>query len=63
MQGEVIITISPDGSQVEMDAKNFVGGACKDFLKSVQSALGTTIDEKKRPEFFQTGKGGVSVGN
>ncbi len=59
---EVIVTISPDGGKVEVDAIGFVGSACKDFTKNIISALGTVQEEKKKPAFFETVKEGVHVG-
>jgi len=60
---EVIVTISPDGEKVEVDAIGFVGGACKDFTKNIISALGTVQEEKKKPEFFREVHEGVHIGS
>lgn len=58
---EVMITISPDGSKVDVDAEGFTGGACKDFMKNTIEALGTVEREKKKPEYYSTGSAGQAV--
>jgi hypothetical protein len=58
---EVIIKISPDGTQVEIDADGFVGDACKQFAGGIQSALGDTLDEKTKPEFHQHAPSGLTT--
>ena len=46
--------ISPDGEKVEIDAKGFIGGKCKDFTKATIKKLGMVTDEKKKPSFYET---------
>jgi len=58
---EITIKISPDGSKVEMDAEGFVGGACQDTIKRLSAALGPTVEEKKKPEFYKTEHGGTKI--
>ena len=45
--------ISPDGTKVDVDAKGFTGGGCKEFSKDILKSLGTVEEEKKKPEFFE----------
>jgi len=58
---EVTIKISPDGSEVEIDANGFVGGSCKDFMKGVIT-MGTVIEEEKKPSYYLTERGGQKIG-
>lgn len=62
MSKEVKITISPDGSNVEVDAEGFVGGGCKDFMKRTLDALGTVQDEQKKPEFYEVNQEHTRIG-
>ena len=62
VNGEVKVTISPDGSNVEMDADGFTGGGCKDLMKRTMDMLGEVTDEKKKPEFYLQGGAGTKVG-
>lgn len=54
--------ISPDGSKVDMDANNFHGTECTDFSKGIVKALGEVEKEGRKPEFYKTTSGGVTVG-
>ena len=60
--GEVKITISPDGSNVEMDADGFTGGGCKDLMRRTMEMLGDVMDEKRKPEYYTQGGAGTKVG-
>lgn len=51
---EVIVKISANGQDVEVEASGFVGGGCKDFTKQILDALGTVDEEKLKPEYFDT---------
>lgn len=50
---EVEVIISPDGSDVKVDGKNFTGGACKTVIDTLTSQLGTVEQSKKKPEFYE----------
>jgi hypothetical protein len=58
---EVNVIINQDGSKVEVDAKNFEGSSCKDFMGNVMKAIGETEEEKKKPEFFRKAHQTVSA--
>lgn len=58
---EVIIKISPDGSQVYVEAEGFVGEDCENFANDILEAFGT-VEKKRKPEFYNQGGSGVSVG-
>ena len=60
-QGEIEIRISPDGSEVEAEGKNFKGPACLDFMGDVLKSLGEP-EIKKKPEYHLKGGSGVKVG-
>ena len=49
---KIVITISKDGSKVQMDAQGFSGGECSVALHRLGEALGqvTTFDHK--PEYY-----------
>jgi hypothetical protein len=61
--GEVIIKISKDGQNVDVDGQGFVGKKCADFMKPIINALGEVQQEKKKPEFYKTEFGGVKTGH
>jgi len=49
---EVVIKISPDGSNVDVDGKNFTGGACKTVIETLTKGVGIVEESKKKPEFY-----------
>ena len=49
-QGEFEIKISPDGSVVEFDGKNFEGTACLDLMGDILKGLGEA-EITKKPEY------------
>ena len=49
----VIITISPEG-ETTVEAQGYQGATCKDATRAIESALGTTTNDVKKPEFTQT---------
>ena len=59
---EIKITISKDGSEVDVEGDGFIGSGCMEYGKRIQVALGDTKDEKRKPEFFQGNSAGISVG-
>jgi len=59
---EVIVKISPDGSQVDVDAQGFSGSSCTDFMRKTLEMLGNVIKEEKKPEFFHAGGSGIRIG-
>jgi hypothetical protein len=49
--------ISPDGSEVKIEGKGFKGNECLSnaVTKGVKKALGNeTLEEKKKPEYYNT---------
>jgi hypothetical protein len=62
MTAEVKVTISPDGSVVDMDADGFTGGSCEDLMKKTMDMLGEVQDSKRKPEFFTQGGSGQKIG-
>lgn len=61
MNGEIVITISPDGQEIEMDGKNFEGGVCLDTMQNTINMLGGADDIKRKPEFFKQTHEGQSL--
>ena len=61
MSKEVTFKISPDGSQVEVDAEGFHGTGCMDFAKRTLDALGRITDKKEKPEMYETAGAGISI--
>jgi hypothetical protein len=56
------IIVSPKGeSQVE--TKGFVGDACQEASKFIESALGSVASEKLEPEFHEQASTNMSVEN
>jgi len=60
---EITVTVSKDGSDVVMDAEGFVGTGCSDFRKNIIAALGTISRDEKKPEYYATQSGGISLGS
>lgn len=60
---EVEIKISKDGKSVDLDALNFEGSGCSEIRDKLVSAIGAVDDEGKKPEFFNQGGTGVSIGS
>lgn len=52
MNGEIIVTISPDGSSATTEVKGVKGKSCKDITKQLLEALGVVEQDKKTPEYF-----------
>lgn len=54
----VVVTIAPDG-EVLIEANNFKGVGCKAATKELEMVLagGGPVDEKKKPDFFQSSTG------
>jgi hypothetical protein len=49
---EIIIDIDEQGNCV-IDAKNFVGGECEQYIKEIETALGIRTSSNKKPEYQQ----------
>jgi hypothetical protein len=47
---ELIITISPSG-ETNLDIKGASGPGCRKFTQSLEAALGTIIESKRKPEY------------
>jgi len=59
--GEYIIKISPDGTSVDVDAKDFVGTECKDGINNVLKMLGNVEEEKKKDSYYKESHSGQQV--
>ncbi len=59
----VTVKVSPDGSNVDIDAEGFTGGQCHDFMKRTMSALGNIQKEQKKDEYYKTESAGVYIGS
>jgi len=59
---EVIVTVSPDGHKIDIDANGFKGGTCEDFMGPVMKALGEVKDRKEKPEFYEVAGQTVHIG-
>lgn len=49
----VDVVISPDGSGINVDGKNFTGGACKTVIDALTANLGSVEQSGKKPEFHE----------
>lgn len=45
------IIISADGSKVEIEGIDYEDSSCEQIEQTLLSALGDTIEEKKKPEY------------
>ena len=63
MMKEIEFKISPDGAQVKIEGKGFAGKECLSnaLTKNVKKAIGTVVDEKKKPEFYRTERSGQTI--
>jgi hypothetical protein len=61
MPQQVIVTIDPDAN-VKIEAAGVTGSGCKAITEAIEKALGRTVADKTKPEFFQTAKQTVSAG-
>lgn len=48
----VIVDISPEG-EVAVAAEGVKGSGCQALTRAIEAALGTTVGDVKKPEFFQ----------
>lgn len=53
MQKQIILTISPDGSETKVEAVGFVGAECLAATAALEAALGAVADRNIKPEFHQ----------
>ena len=53
--GQIEIIFNDDGTS-EMKVNNIKGGKCKDITKAFEKALGTTVGDRKTPEYYQDDK-------
>jgi len=49
---EMKIIISKDG-KVTIDVEGVKGSSCKSLTKALEKALGTTVKDKKKSEYYQ----------
>lgn len=57
---EVIIG---ESGEVKIEAIGFKGAACEMATKALETALGVTVDTKKKPERYQEDQQQVHTGN
>jgi hypothetical protein len=64
MDKKLIVTISPDGTSVKVEAEGYVGESCKDATQLLIEALGTMTDDQDKPELYHSWlPGSVANGN
>jgi hypothetical protein len=51
--GEIMVTIDDDGN-VSYEVKGVKGSGCEELTKELDAELGTVLENKKLPEFFQS---------
>jgi len=49
----MIITISPDGSTVELEVKGVKGPACLELTKEIENEIGDVIERKLTSDYHQ----------
>ena len=59
---ELIVKISKDGSEVNIEANGFVDGSCGDIERKVLAAIGTQAGGGKKPEFYGSVVAGSNIG-
>jgi hypothetical protein len=47
------VTISATG-EISIEALNFTGADCEKATKALENALGVSVKQTKKPEYFQT---------
>ena len=50
---EIKIIIDKNG-QVTIDVEGVKGSSCKKLTKDLENAFGTTTEDKKKPDFYDT---------
>jgi hypothetical protein len=58
---EVIVTIDAEGD-TKVEAKGVVGSDCAALTRAIEQALGSTVSDVKKPEFYQQQKAGQRAG-
>lgn len=48
---QILVDISPEG-EVKVQAEGVTGSGCKELTKALEQALGKTVSDQKKPEFF-----------
>lgn len=62
MAEQITIIVSPDGSQVTLDAEGFMGTKCEETIDMILAEISAGPREKrKKAEYFSYGGSGVSV--
>ena len=56
------ITVSPKG-ETQVETKGFAGNECRDASKFIESALGKSVGETLKPEFYVQNYNQNSVDN
>jgi hypothetical protein len=63
MDKEITVIVSPDGQELDGDAKGFVGTECESVMNQITKGIGEIQDSGKKDEYFQTDSSGVHVGS
>lgn len=53
----VEVTIDPQG-KVTVETKGVVGQGCEALSRAIEQSIGSTIDNARKPEFFQQAQAG-----
>lgn len=61
MRKEIDVIVNPDGS-VTIEALGFEGKACEDATRELEKALGKTVSEHRKSEYYKPSKGFVKQG-
>jgi hypothetical protein len=54
----IIVNIGADG-EVKVEAQGIVGAGCQQVTRAIEQALGSTVSDRKKPEYFQQEKANV----
>jgi len=49
----ILVNISKDGSKVTVETDGYRGAACKEASEALLGALGETVSNKEKAEFYQ----------
>lgn len=52
MPRQIVVSISPEG-EVEVRVEGQPGPSCQDLTRKLEDALGTTVVDRRTPEFHQ----------
>jgi len=52
----LVVTLAPDGTP-HVEVQGCPGPACQALSRDLEAALGTTVADRKTPEFYQRAEG------